>query len=412
MQVLRTSRFLLLTMVLFLTLLVINPFATKSNYNLDAERLTSQGTIASSAFSFFEDFDLWMQLGYEQYAEPSTNKSYTAEVVVGKSEEYTGIQEALDAGYSCIYLKKQRFNITDPITPPEEDFYIVSNGAEIVATTPISAIFDIRKTRYAHLDGLFMNGNGLATKCVDASRTPSQVPNHQIRNCKIWGATFANVDFTGCEDSLIFNCWIDGRKTNDTPDTITEYGIKIGEFDDGYKTGGQTNLIHCLLYFHRKADVYAKNVAELKLANCLLASKNVWSKELEAHIIVEGGTGENALLPTLELTNCWVENGNNSSAPNILIRNRMMSKLTIIGGMFYADQSPNIYGSLNPCAETITLIGALFEQNVQYNGYNIAAPTAKLVSVGNTFNWHGIDKTNVAAYMIFDRDSGTVETNK
>ena len=355
-----------------------------------------------------------MTLGYrkdEQYAESSLNKSLLAEVRVGIGEEYGNIQDALNAGYSCIYLKTQRFNITEPIIPPKEDFYIISSGAEIVATKPITAIFDVRNVRYAHLDGLFINGNGLAQKCIDAMRTPSQVPVHQIRNCKIWGATFANIDFTGCEDSLIFNCWIDGRKINDRSDVITEYGVKIGEFADGYRTGGQINLIHCLIGFHRKADVFAKNIAQLKLANCLLSSKNMWSEELEAHIIVEGGTGENAILPTLELTSCWVENGPSGNVPNILIRNRMMSKLTIIGGVFYTDQSQNIYSALNPCAETVTLIGALFENNPQYSGHNIAAPTQKLVSIGNTYNWHGIDKTNVTTYLIFDKGNTEIDTN-
>jgi hypothetical protein len=219
------------------------------------------------------------------------------------------------------------------------------------------------------------------------------------------------VDLTGCEDSLIFNCWIDGRKINDTPNAITEYGVKIGDLKENYRTGGQINLIHCLMGFHRKADVYAKNIAQLKLANCLLSSKNMWSPELEAHIIVEGGTGENALLPTLEMANCWVENGPEGNVPNILVRNRMMSKLTIMGGIFYTDKSPNIYSQLNPSAETIVLIGALFEHNPQYHGYNIMAPTQKLISIGNTYNWHGIDKTNVTTYLIFDRDNAIIEQN-
>jgi hypothetical protein len=349
-----------------------------------------------------------MQKGYAEYSEPSANKSLTTEVIVGRGEEYESIQESLDAGCGCIYLKKQTFNVTEPIAPPKEDFYIIGNGAEIVATNPIDAIFDLRSVRYAHLDGLVINGNSLAQKCIDASRTPGQVPVHQIRNCKIWGAAFANVDFTGCEDSLIFNCWIDGRTINDTPNAITEYGVKIGEFCDGYRTGGQINLIHCMICFHAKADVYARNVAELKLANCLLASKNMWSPELEAHIIVEGGTGENALLPMLELTNCWAENGHGGNVPNILIRNRMTSKLTIVGGMFYTDQSPNIYSDLNPCAETITLIGALFENNPQYSNFNVEAAADSLVSLGNTYNWRGIDKENVASYLIFDRDETRV----
>jgi len=402
MQSLHAHRREIITSIFFSLLLLINYLAPTSNY------VPNDST---SAFTFFEDFDNWIKRGYEQYDEPPLNKSVTAEVAVGTGEKYEGIQEALDAGYLCLYLKKQRFSITEPITPPKEDFYIISNGAEIVAVEPMTAIFDIRSVRYAHFDGLLINGNGLAQKCIDAMRTPSQVPDHQIRNCKVWGAKFANIDFTGCEDSLIFNCWIDGRKISEPPDATAGYGVKIGEFCDGYRTGGQINLIHCLMGFHRKADIYAKNVAQLKLASCLLSSKNMWSEELEAHIIVEGGTGEYAILPTLELTNCWVENGPGGNVPNILVRNRMMSKLTVMGGMFYTDQSPNIYSPLNPCAETITLIGALFEHNPQYNGYNIAAPTQKLVSIGNTYNWHGIDKTNVATYLIFDRDDTKIETN-
>lgn len=295
--------------------------------------------------------------------------------------------------------------------PPQEDFYIIGDGAEIIAVQPVGAIFDVRNVRYAHFDGLFINGNGLAQKCIDASRTPSQVPVHQIRNCKVWGAKIANIDFTGCEDSLIFNCWIDGRNdTCEPPLAITEYGVKIGDFGDGYRTGGQINLIRCLMGFHRKADVFEKNVAQLKLSNCLLSSKNMWSADFEAHIIVEGGTGENLLLPALELTNCWVENGRDGKVPNILIRKRPMSKLTIIGGMFYTDKSPNIYSELKPCAETITLVGALFEHNIEYSGYNIVAPTQKLVSVGNIYNWNGIDKTSVATYVIYDRDNTQIET--
>ncbi len=390
----------LVSLVLLLSL--INQSAPTLNPNFNIEAFTPR---------LFLDFENWMREGFEQYGGLSINNSLTAEVVVGRSEKCENIQDALDAGYSCIYLKKQRFNITRPIEPPKEDFYIISNGAEIVAVEPLPAIFDIRQIRYAHLNGLSINGNGLAERCVDALRTPSQVPVHQIRNCKIWGAKFVNIDFTGCEDSLIFNCWIDGRKTNDTPDAITEYGVKIGGFGDDYRTGGQINLIHCLIGFHRKADAYAKNIAQLKLENCLLSSKTMWSKELEAHIVVEGGTGENALLPTLELTNCWVENGLGGNVPNILIRNRMMSKLTILGGMFYTDKSPNIYSNLNPCAETITLIGALFENNQQCNGYNVAAPTQKLVSLGNTYNWRGIDKTNVATYLIYDRDGAQIDTD-
>jgi hypothetical protein len=389
-------------MVLFLLMqLLIIYTAPTANYN---------PKVNDKTFTFFEDFENWIPEGYEYYGELPSNESFTAEVVVGVGERYVNIQDALDAGYSCVYLKKQQFNVTEPITPPKDDFYVIGNGAEITATESMSAVFDIRSVRYSHLDGLFINGNGLAQKCIDALREHSQVPDHQIRNCKVWGARFTNVDLTGCEDSLVFNCWIDGRRVNDTPDAVTEYGVKVGEFCDGYGTGGQVNLIHCLVGFHRKADVYAKNIAQLKLTNCLLASKSMWSGELEAHLIVEGGTGENAILPSLELANCWMENGPGGDVPNVLVKNRMVSKLTITGGIFYTDNCPNICSSLNPCAETITLISATFENNPQYEGFNIVAPTRKLVSVGNTYNWHGIDKAEVATYLVFDSGDEKVET--
>jgi len=337
--------------------------------------------------------------------------SLTADIVVGTGERYENIQDAFNAGYSCLYLKNQRFNVTKPIVPTKEDFYVIGDGAEIVAVEPMSAVFDIRNVRYTHFDGVFVNGNGLAQKGIDAMHTPSWVPVYQIRNSKVWGATLANIDLTGCEDSFIFNTWVDGRKANDTPDAITEYGVKIGEPGDGYKTGGQINLIHVLMGFHRKADVYAKNIAELKLANCLLSSKTMWSEELEANLIVEGGTGEGALLPIVELTDLWVENGPGGNVPNVLIKNRMISKLTVLGGVFYTDRSPNIYSALNPSAETITLIGAFFENNPQYSGYNIDLSTTELVSAGSTYNWKGIDTTNVTTYLAFDRDSQAFQTN-
>ncbi len=406
-------------LLFLLASLLIDASSPTPNYNSGSSTLvggigarTSNGTSADKSYSaLLSDFDDWIQAGLEQSSYLYMNKSLASEIIVGTGEKYESIQDALEAGYSCVFLRKQRFNVTAPIKPPKEDFYIMGNGAEIYAVASVSAIFDIRSIRYAHLDGLFINGNGLAQKCIDASRIPSQVPVHQIRNCKVWGAKSANIDFTGCEDSLIFNCWIDGRKINDTPNATTDYGVQIGESGSDYRTSGQINMIHCLMSFHRRADVFANNVAQLKLANCLLASKTSWSMEFEAHVIVEGGAGENPIQPILELADCWMENGPDGNVPNILIRNRKISKLTIIGGVFYTDQSPNVYSQLNPCAETITVIGALFEHNAKCKGFNLIAPTQKLVSIGNTYNWHGIDKTNVTAYLIFDRDSAELETN-
>lgn len=236
----------------------------------------------AGGFAFFSDYDEWIDSGYLQYNEFSANNSFTAEVVVGIGERYESIQEALNDGYLCLYLKRQIFEISEPIVPPQEDFYIIGDGAEIIAVQPVGAIFDVCNVRYARFDGLFINGNGLAQKCIDASRTPSQVPVHQIRNCKVWGARIANIDFAGCGDSLMFNCWIDGRKdTCEPPLAITEYGVKIGDFGDGYRTGGQINLIHCLMGFHRKADVFEKTSLSLSFQTACCQARTCRASSLK-----------------------------------------------------------------------------------------------------------------------------------
>ena len=202
MQVLRIQRAAMLASIVALMLL--------SLISCSAPAINQGNDGTASLFPFFEDFESWVQKGNEQYGKPQVNATLAVEVVVGAGGKYETIQGALDAGFLCLYLKRQQFNHSGPMIPPKEDFYITSDGAEIVATQFMTAVFDLRNVRFAHLDGLFVNGNGFAEKCIDALRTPSQVPVHQIRNCKIWGATLANVDFTGCEDSFIFNCWIDG----------------------------------------------------------------------------------------------------------------------------------------------------------------------------------------------------------
>ena len=151
--------------VTLLTLLLVDASAPFSDY--------AANNTPSTGFSYFQDFDSWIQEGYRQFGEPSLNKSLTADVVIGTGEKYEGIQEAFNAGYSGLYLKNQRFNVTEPIVPPKEDFYVTADGAEIVAVEPMASIFDIRNVRYAHFDGVFINGNGLAQNGIDAMHAPS-----------------------------------------------------------------------------------------------------------------------------------------------------------------------------------------------------------------------------------------------
>ncbi|MDH7564651.1 MAG: hypothetical protein QHH24_07240 [Candidatus Bathyarchaeota archaeon] len=185
---------LLLVFLLLATVDVSVPYKASRGINREASSSQPEDTfngtqIKQQISAFLQNPDDWLRHGYKTYAEPSTSM-VTAEVTVGEGEKYESIQEAFDAGYTCLFLKKQKFNVTSPIIPSKEDFYILGNGAEITATKTISTILDIRSLRYAHLDGLVFNGSGLAQKCIDASHPRGQVPVHQVRNCKIMGAVF------------------------------------------------------------------------------------------------------------------------------------------------------------------------------------------------------------------------------
>ncbi|MEM3536828.1 MAG: hypothetical protein QXF44_03555, partial [Candidatus Bathyarchaeia archaeon] len=98
-------RHLAITTLLFL--LISLSFVSCSSPLSSNSLVQSEGTSDSS---FFENAENWIAEGYGQYGELPLKEPLTAEVVVGAGEEFEDIQEAFDAGYSCIYLKKQRFN--------------------------------------------------------------------------------------------------------------------------------------------------------------------------------------------------------------------------------------------------------------------------------------------------------------
>jgi len=339
-----------------------------------------------------------------------THKHLHPDIVVGTGEDYEDIQTALDDGHKSLFLKRETFNVASPIVPPNEDIYLFSNGAEIKATESMSRLFDIRNIRYAHLEGLFINGNGLAEKCVDGVLDPSGCPMHVIKHCKVWGATKVGVDFTGCEDSTLIDVWIDGRKdTNEPPTVYTEYGLRFGQDGDGYRTGGQVNLWDCKIGFCKKADIYAKNIADLKCHGVLLGSKINWSSVLEAHIILEGGTGEAALWPKLLLEGCWFD-GAIGEKPNILIQNVRAKEVSLVGCSVYGSDAPNIYSTLNPGAEQIVILGGLLERAA--GGPNIQCPAKHIAVLGaDLYGGTGVDKTNVTTYFIMEKDAATIDTN-
>lgn len=77
----------------------------------------------------------------------------------------------------------------------------------------------------------------------------------------------------------------------------------------------------------------------------------MWSAEFEAHIIVEGGTGENPLTPTLELTNWWVKR-TRGNVSNMLIRNRIIAQTSPANRIMHRNDNAE----------------ALYRAGIQYNG--------------------------------------------
>jgi hypothetical protein len=337
------------------------------------------------------------------------HKHTAADTIVGTGGDYTTIQAALTAGAKSLWLKKELFLIDTPIIPPSEDFWILSQGAEVRAHSAMDRMLDLRGLRYCHLNGVFLNGYGLAAKCIDGLNSPSGPRMHELRFSKFWGATDCGIDFTGCEDSSIIGSWFDGRKADDTTNLYGDYGLRIGEAGDGNRTGGQINLYDCKFGYQKKADLYAKNVWDLKIYGSLFASKYTWSTDFIAHAILEGGTGPDWLAPKLLFNGCWFDGGTGAH-PNILLQNIESNEITMAGSTVVASDAPNIYSTLNPAVESINIIGGKLERNA--GGPHIQCPARNInVICPQYVGGSGIDKTNVTNYFEIKNGGASIDTN-
>jgi len=62
---------------LLMVLLLFGSFTPATNYDYDIDLFSRNFDANASKFTFFEDFETWIQKGYEQYAEPLLNESVT-----------------------------------------------------------------------------------------------------------------------------------------------------------------------------------------------------------------------------------------------------------------------------------------------------------------------------------------------
>ena len=348
--------------------------------------------------------------------------TYRAECLLKGGADYSGtdastvIQSVIDvlSNGGKITFKQGLYEIGTEISWKTDKLIFVGDGinTEIRANDTVNSIFNFTGARYAHFEKLLLNGYNNATTCLNGQRSTSAVPMHTIKDCWVWGAKTNNVDLTGCEDSVIMNTYLDGRIT-ETPATIyTNYGLRLGASGDGYKTGGQISCYNLICGFHKYADVYAKNIVDLKMTNCTLVSKYSLSNNLLANLVLEGGTGTGAVYPSIALFGCWMENDATAglNKPNILIQTTQANELSIYGGSYY-NTDHNIYSALNPSAFTINVFASHLE--CVESAYHLKAPCTKLLilnphAYGSTNDW---DLSNVIHYLTIDKESSQLKTN-
>jgi hypothetical protein len=291
-----------------------------------------------------------------------------------------------------IFFKKGLYLLESPIVVNVENVTFEGEGwqTEIRASSSMSSMFDISATRYIKFRNLYINGYGLADKCINGARTSASVI-HGIYGCKIWGAITCGVDFTGCEDSIIFDTWIDGRKDLTEPPVVyTSYGIMFGPA----QTQGHVKLINVLVGFCKKADIYANHIRKLDIIGCLMASHKSYSADLEANLIIQGGT---ATLPTVSVNHTWIEN--DGAIPNILIKTTQAKQLVVMNSLLATGEHPNIYSTLSPALLFLSVVGSALERGGT-SGYHIACP-AWHMNVLNTEFYAGdpeaVNKVDVSA---------------
>ena len=177
------------------------------------------------------------------------------------------IQNAIDAISSgeTIFFKNAVYEVGVELEWTTDRVSLVgeSLATEIRATVDMSSVCNFTGARYAYFNNLFINGYNHADVGLNGKRATSAVPVHKIEHCACWGAKTANIDLTGCEDSTLNDVWLDGRIANDTATAYSNYGLKIGETGDDYRTGGHIKCFDVKSGFHKLADAWLKNIANI-----------------------------------------------------------------------------------------------------------------------------------------------------
>jgi hypothetical protein len=300
----------------------------------------------------------------------------------------------LSATARSIYAKAGTYLIDTEITVAMDDFQLTGEGpsTELRASAAINSILNIKNARFAWINNIFLNGYGLATKCIDASHAPTYVPVHNIENCRVWGATSYGIDLSGCEDVTLRSIWFDGRKTQVDPVVVyTDYGL--------YVNGGAGNLdlFGCKFMFLEKADAYIIDIREIKFYGALFASKYTYSTALVANVILQGG-GTDWVQALFD--GCWFD-GEVAAKPNILIANYRIESLTLVECEVKGSDAPNIYSTLDPALTSLTILGGRLVRAA--GGYHVDVNASNVVTL-NTVMATG-DGVNLAwpdRYLILD----------
>jgi hypothetical protein len=386
-----------------------------TNRGTSGTQINTTAWMRSLSESFPCSYTIWKDTS-------TTPATIRAESNVAGGTDYNGavvstvIQAAIDALASggSIFFRRGTYEVATQLSWTTDEITLVGEGinTEIKATAAITSIFNITAARYAHFEKLFINGNNNATTCIYGKRATSAVPMHTLKDCWVWGAITSNIDFTGCEDSVLINVYLDGRIAEAPATIYTEYGLRLGASGDGYITGGQISCYNLICGFHKYADIYAKNIVDLKLTNSTLVSKYSLSNSLLANLVVEGGTGAGAVYPAVQLFGCWMENDATAglNKPNILVKTTQAAEISVYGGSYY-NTDHNIYSALNPSAHTINVFGGHLECTAA--SYHVKAPCTKLTVMnphlyGSTGD---IDLANVTRFLTVDKESNQLKTN-
>lgn len=276
------------------------------------------------------------------------------------------------------------------------DFLTIDGrGAIIEADSSISRLLDARNRRFLTICGLTLRGNGLASKLIDLSQSTSRSTINVLQNIRGSGGIGTNLDFTGSEDTLFYDCFFDGRTYEGASSPTTEYGILCG---DG-ATGGAVWFINCRSGYNKYGDVRLKNIKRCHFIGGLPGAThksigNFSAPYLRANIIIDGsGSAYNC---EVYLKDVWIEGGG-SNVPSILIENGKIGYLVISDSNIINDGFINIYSTLNPAADYIHIKSSNLEHGAG-SAYNIDL-YASYAYIDETFLRNGgINKGKLTRY--------------